>query len=68
VEECARRDVKGLYEKGVRGDIPQFTGVSDPYEPPEHAEIELKTAEESVEESAAHVIDYLRKRGLIEHV
>jgi len=68
VEECARRDVKGLYEKAMKGDIPQFTGVSDPYEPPEHAEIELKTAEESVEESAAHVIDYLRKRGLIEHV
>ncbi len=65
VEECARRDVKGLYMKAMKGDIPQFTGVSDPYEPPEHPEIELKTANESVEESANHVVDYLLRRGLI---
>jgi len=65
VEECARRDVKGLYVKAMKGDVPQFTGVSAPYEPPEHAEIELRTADESVEESASHVIGYLLKRGLI---
>jgi len=68
VEECIRRDVKGLYMKAMKGDIPQFTGISDPYEPPEHPEIELRTANESIEESAGHVIDDLVKRGLIEHV
>ena len=67
VEECARRDVKGLYMKAMKGDIPQFTGISDPYEPPEHPEIELRTANESIEESASYVIDYLVKRGLIEY-
>jgi len=68
VEECARRDVKGLYMKAMKGDIPQFTGISDPYESPEHPEIELSTGDESVAESAGHVIDYLIKRGLIEYV
>jgi len=68
VEECARRDVKGLYAKAMQGEIPQFTGVSDPYEPPECPEIELKTTEESVEESAARVMAYLLERGYIYHV
>jgi len=68
VEECARRDVKGLYAKAMAGEIPQFTGVSDPYEPPEQPEIELKTANESEGESADRVVTYLVKRGLIEYV
>jgi len=68
VEECARRDVKGLYAKAMAGEIPQFTGVSDPYEPPEHPEIELKTANESEEESAARVVTYLIQQGLIDDV
>jgi len=65
VEECARRDVKGLYAKAMAGEIPQFTGVSDPYEPPEHPEIELKTANESEEESAVRVIRYLEEHACI---
>jgi len=65
VEECARRDVKGLYAKAVAGEIPQFTGVSDPYEPPEHPEIELKTVNESEKESAARVVRYMEEHGCI---
>jgi adenylylsulfate kinase len=65
VEECARRDVKGLYAKALRGEIPNFTGVSDPYEPPLNPEIELRTAEMSVDEAAKKVIAYLEQRGLL---
>jgi len=65
VEECARRDVKGLYAKAMAGEIPQFTGVSDPYEPPEQPEIELKTANESEEESVAQVVRYLEEHACI---
>ncbi len=65
VEECARRDVKGLYAKALRGEIANFTGVSDPYEPPLNPEIELRTAEMSVDEAARKVIAYLEQRGLL---
>jgi adenylyl-sulfate kinase len=59
VEECARRDTKGLYEKAFRGEIKEFTGVSDPYEPPLDPEVTVDTEVESVEESAAKVLAYL---------
>ena len=62
VEECARRDVKGLYAKAFAGEIKEFTGVSDPYEPPEAPEVELDTESESPAESAAKVIAYLDAR------
>src|SRR4051812_14849262 len=62
VEECARRDVKGLYEKAFKGEIKEFTGVSDPYEPPESAEIVVDTENESVEESAGKVLAYVDER------
>jgi adenylylsulfate kinase len=65
VEECARRDVKGLYEKAFRGEIKEFTGVSDPYEPPLDAEITLDTENESPEESAGKILAYLEERKLI---
>lgn len=65
VEECARRDVKGLYARAMKGEIPNFTGVSDPYEPPVSPDVELKTAEESVEQSARKVMEHLAARGLI---
>lgn len=65
VEECTRRDVKGLYAKAMQGEIPQFTGVSDPYEPPEHPEIELDTANESEEESVNRVVTYLIQQEVI---
>jgi adenylylsulfate kinase len=62
VDECARRDVKGLYEKAFKGEIKEFTGVSDPYEPPENAEITVDTENETVEESAAKVLAYVDSR------
>ena len=65
VEKCAERDVKGLYKKAFSGEIPQFTGVSDPYEPPEDPELHIKTNEEEPRESAARVIDYLEKLGYL---
>ena len=55
VEECIRRDVKGLYQKALRGDIPSFTGVSDPYEAPLHPEALVETNRETLEESTAKI-------------
>ena len=65
VEECARRDVKGLYEKAFKGEIKEFTGVSDPYEVPSNAEIVLKTEEHEPEESARSVLQRLEEMGLL---
>jgi adenylylsulfate kinase len=65
VEECARRDVKGLYEKAFKGEIKEFTGVSDPYEEPSEPEIVLDTEAHSPEESAALVVAELEKLGLV---
>ncbi len=65
VEVCAERDVKGLYEKAFSGEIKEFTGVSDPYEPPLDPELTLDTENETPEESAAKIIAYLEERELI---
>ncbi len=65
LEICEQRDPKGLYKKARAGIIPEFTGISAPYEAPENAEIVLKTGEQSVEESAAVVVAYLEKNGYI---
>jgi adenylylsulfate kinase len=65
LEKCRQRDVKGLYARAERGEIPNFTGISDPYEPPEKPEVHLHTDQESPEESAQHVLDYLEANGLI---
>jgi adenylylsulfate kinase len=65
VEVCAERDVKGLYEKAFAGEIKEFTGVSDPYEPPENPEIVLETEHETPEESAQKILAYLEERELI---
>ena len=65
VEECARRDVKGLYEKAFAGEIKGFTGVDDPYEEPSSAELVIDTEENSPEESAQLVIAKLEELGLV---
>ncbi len=65
LDVCAERDVKGLYAKAFRGEIADFTGGSDPYEPPEAPAVVCHTAEETVEESAAKVIAYLECSGYI---
>jgi adenylyl-sulfate kinase len=64
VEECARRDVKGLYEKAFSGEIKEFTGVSDPYEEPLDPEVVLETELESPEESARRVLDLVEAKLL----
>jgi adenylylsulfate kinase len=65
LEECERRDVKGLYAKARSGEIPEFTGVSDPYEPPEAPELVVETEGRTPEESAQQILDYLEERQLI---
>jgi adenylyl-sulfate kinase len=65
VEVCAERDVKGLYKKAMAGEIPHFTGVSDPYEDPDFAEVVVETHVETIEESAAKIVAVLEERGYI---
>jgi adenylylsulfate kinase len=63
--ECEKRDVKGLYAKAREGIIPEFTGVSDPYEPPLDPEIELKTDKLTVDECSRQIVNYLKSNGYI---
>jgi adenylylsulfate kinase len=65
LEVCADRDVKGLYQKAFAGEIEQFTGVSDPYEPPNAPDLVLKTDEETPEDSAQRVIEKLEFFGYL---
>lgn len=65
IEVCEQRDPKGLYKKARSGEIPQFTGISDPYEAPQDAEITLPTEELSPEAAAERIIDDLKARGRI---
>ena len=65
LDECERRDPKGLYAKARTGEIAEFTGVSDPYEPPEHAEVELHTEGKTPQQSADIVLARLEELGLI---
>jgi adenylylsulfate kinase len=65
IEELTRRDVKGLYERALRGEIPNFTGVSDPYEPPVSPEVAVSSDRETVEESLAKILHALEGRGLV---
>lgn len=66
VEECARRDTKGLYEKARKGLIKNFTGVDDPYEIPEYPEYVAKTEEGTPEEIVAGILDHLTFCGMLE--
>jgi len=65
VDECARRDPKGLYERALAGQIANFTGVSDPYEAPERADLVLETALEPPQDSAARALAKLSELGLV---
>ncbi|MGP4079421.1 adenylyl-sulfate kinase [Pseudalkalibacillus sp. R45] len=64
LDECETRDPKGLYEKARKGEIPEFTGVSSPYEEPEAPELVIETNRFSVEECADQVIGYLKEKNL----
>jgi adenylylsulfate kinase len=68
LDVCAERDVKGLYKKAFAGEIEQFTGVSDPYEPPAAPDLHIETDEEEPEESALRVITKLEWFGYLRSV
>lgn len=66
LEVCETRDTKGLYKKARAGEIKNFTGISDPYEAPEHAELIVDTGSQSLDESAQVVLNYLEENGYID--
>ena len=65
IEECIRRDPKGLYAKAKGGGLQNFTGIDSPYEPPENPEIRLETVETTADRQAELVIEYLRERKVV---
>jgi len=65
LEVCEQRDVKGMYAKARRGEIKGFTGIDDPYEPPEHPEITLDTIRHTPEENAHLILEWLIQQGFV---
>jgi len=65
LETCESRDVKGLYKKARAGEIPEFTGISAPYEEPAKAELVIDTDGQSVEQSVAQLVGYLQEKGYL---
>jgi adenylylsulfate kinase len=65
LDVCIQRDVKGMYKKALAGELKNFTGISDPYEPPENPELVIRTAKERPDQSAGQILDYLEERGLL---
>ena len=65
IEECERRDVKGLYKRAKAGEIKDFTGISSPYEAPQDPDLILNTGAESLDKCAATILDLLEKRSII---
>jgi adenylylsulfate kinase len=65
LETCEGRDVKGLYQKARAGEIPEFTGISAPYEAPESPELILDTNRQTVEESVAQLVEHLQAKGYL---
>src|SRR5262249_7338075 len=66
IDELARPDVKGLYRKALAGELPNFAGVSDPYEPPLHADVVVDSEQESVETSVDAVLRALVRLGYVQ--
>jgi adenylylsulfate kinase len=66
IDELARRDVKGLYAKALRGEIANFTGVSDPYEEPRHPDVIVDSERETIEESLAKIVAKLEELGYLQ--
>ncbi len=67
VEECERRDVKGLYKKARIGEIKNMTGISSPYEAPDNPDIEIKTEKETIEQSVKRILDYISPKLELNH-
>jgi adenylylsulfate kinase len=65
IEVCEERDVKGLYKKARAGQIPEFTGISAPYEPPLAPELTIRTHEQSVEKSVQQILDHLERTRVV---
>ena len=65
LEVLVQRDVKGLYARALRGEIKNFTGVDDPYEPPLRPEVHIRTDREAPEVSVGRIIAYLESRGFL---
>ena len=65
LEVVMQRDVKGLYDKAIAGEIPNFTGISDPFEAPLAPEIRVPTDQQTPQESAQMILDYLQERGFV---
>src|SRR2546430_1893194 len=65
VETCEQRDVKGLYKKARAGEIPEFTGISAPYEAPLQPELTIRTGDQAVEASVAQILGLLEERGIV---
>ena len=59
LEECEKRDVKGLYKKARKGEIKDFTGINAPYEAPESPDIEIKTEQLNIDQSVSKIMDYI---------
>lgn len=68
LDELVRRDVKGLYRRALAGEITNFTGVSDPYEPPTAPDVRVDSALQTIEESLAAILECLEARGYLEPV
>jgi len=66
VDECMRRDIKGMYRKALAGEITGFTGVDDPYEEPPNPELILDTNKETVEESVQKVLEKMESLGYLQ--
>ena len=62
IEECERRDVKGLYKKARAGEIKNMTGISAPYEAPDNPDIEIKTEKEPIEDSINRILDFIKPK------
>ncbi|MEE4249741.1 MAG: adenylyl-sulfate kinase [Alcanivoracaceae bacterium] len=66
LDSCEERDPKGLYKKARAGQIPEFTGISAPYEAPENPELHIRTDQNSIEDCVEMVLSYLREKKLIQ--
>jgi adenylylsulfate kinase len=65
LEVCEQRDVKGLYEKARKGQIPEFTGISAPYEPPLHPELTIRTHAQDVDASVQQIVAHLEAQRIV---
>ena len=63
-----QRDPKGLYKKARRGDLPNFTGIDSPYEPPEHPEVRVDTTILAPEDAAEMIVAHLRATGVLDPI